>query len=66
MPDESAAQTPEQAPQQDTVGTQVVETPEPRADGSRTEEAETRAQRDARFERDACPSWTSCTRLRCG
>jgi RNA polymerase sigma-70 factor (ECF subfamily) len=34
---------------------QVVETPEARADGSRSEQAETRAQRDARFERDALP-----------
>jgi len=30
-------------------------TPEARADGSRSAEAETRAQRDARFERDALP-----------
>ncbi|WP_304437802.1 sigma-70 family RNA polymerase sigma factor [Geodermatophilus sp. Leaf369] len=33
----------------------VTETPEARADGSRSEQAETRAQRDARFERDALP-----------
>jgi RNA polymerase sigma-70 factor (ECF subfamily) len=32
-----------------------VETPEARADGSRAEVAETRAERDARFERDALP-----------
>ena len=32
-----------------------VEVPEAREGGSRTEAAETRAERDARFERDALP-----------
>ena len=47
MPEQTADQTPE--------GTVPVETPEARADGSRAEVAETRAERDARFERDALP-----------
>ena len=34
---------------------EIPETPEARADGSRAELAETRADRDARFERDALP-----------
>ena len=46
MPEESADHTPETAP---------VEVPEAREGGSRTEIAETRAERDARFERDALP-----------
>jgi RNA polymerase sigma-70 factor, ECF subfamily len=47
VPEQTADQTPE--------GTGPVETPEARADGSRAEVAETRAERDARFERDALP-----------
>ena len=50
MPEQSADQTPEI-----DVPAGPVETPEARADGSRAEVAETRAQRDARFERDALP-----------
>ena len=47
MPEQTADQTP--------GSTAPVETPEARADGSRAEVAETRAERDARFERDALP-----------
>jgi RNA polymerase sigma-70 factor (ECF subfamily) len=50
VPEQSADQTPDSS-----VPTGPVETPEARADGSRAEIAETRAQRDARFERDALP-----------
>ena len=50
MPEQSADQTPENQP----VGA-PVEVPEAREGGSRTEVAETRAERDARFERDALP-----------
>src|SRR5687768_9715838 len=50
VPEQSADQTPEI-----DVPAGPVETPEARADGSRAEVAETRAQRDARFERDALP-----------
>src|SRR5688500_421756 len=50
VPEQSADETPAiDAPEG------PVETPEARADGSRAELAETRAQRDARFERDALP-----------
>ena len=47
MPEQTADQTPEV--------TVPVETPEARADGSRAGETESRAERDARFERDALP-----------
>ena len=50
MPEQFADQTPETG-----VVSGPVETPEARADGSRAEVAETRAERDARFERDALP-----------
>src|SRR5215208_3305263 len=46
MPEPSAGSTPVGAP---------VDVPEAREGGSRTEVAETRAERDARFERDALP-----------
>jgi RNA polymerase sigma-70 factor, ECF subfamily len=46
VPEESADLNPDTPP---------VEVPEARAGGSRTELAETRAERDARFERDALP-----------
>jgi RNA polymerase sigma-70 factor, ECF subfamily len=54
VPEESADQTPhvESAEQ---AATTPVEVPEAREGGSRTEVAETRAERDARFERDALP-----------
>ena len=50
MPEQPADQTPDSTP----VGA-PVEVPEAREGGSRTEVAETRAERDARFERDALP-----------
>ncbi len=46
VPEQTADQTPDATP---------VEVPEAREGGSRTEVAETRAERDARFERDALP-----------
>ena len=49
MPDDTVDATPADE------ATAVLETPEARADGSRAEEGETRAARDARFERDALP-----------
>ena len=48
-------QTPEQTPDSTPVVGAPVEVPEAREGGSRTEIAETRAERDARFERDALP-----------
>jgi RNA polymerase sigma-70 factor, ECF subfamily len=51
VPEQPADQTPENTPE----ATPVVEVPEAREGGSRTEVAETRAERDARFERDALP-----------
>ncbi|MCW2741153.1 MAG: rpoE, partial [Blastococcus sp.] len=48
-------QTPEQTPDITPVPGAPVEVPEAREGGSRTEVAETRAERDARFERDALP-----------
>src|SRR5688572_5517578 len=52
---QSGRSVPEQTADQTPVVAAPVETPEARADGSRAEVAETRAQRDARFERDALP-----------
>ena len=53
MPEQPADETPEtSAPA--PIGA-PVEVPEAREGGSRTEVAETRAERDARFERDALP-----------
>ena len=51
VPEESAGGNPAVDP---VVGA-PVEVPEAREGGSRTEVAETRAERDARFERDALP-----------
>jgi RNA polymerase sigma-70 factor, ECF subfamily len=51
VPDEPAIDT----PAEETALPVPEETPEARADGSRSAEAESRAQRDARFERDALP-----------
>ena len=53
MPEESADRTPETAGAVEE--TAPVEVPEARAGGSRSEVDETRAERDARFERDALP-----------
>ncbi len=50
VPDEPAIDDPGQP-----AGAVPVEVPEAREGGSRTEVAETRAERDARFERDALP-----------
>jgi RNA polymerase sigma-70 factor, ECF subfamily len=51
VPEEPAIDT----PAEETALPVPEETPEARADGSRSAEAESRAQRDARFERDALP-----------
>jgi RNA polymerase sigma-70 factor (ECF subfamily) len=51
VPEQSADQNPEVTP----VPAAPVEVPDAREGGSRTEVAETRAERDARFERDALP-----------
>ena len=55
MPEESADRTPETTPADPAEATAPVEVPEAREGGSRTEVDETRAERDARFERDALP-----------
>ena len=58
MPEETASSSPAEEPVEgtDAVGAPgQVEVPEAREGGSRAEAAETRAQRDARFERDALP-----------
>lgn len=54
VPEESADQTPGVEPVESAAAT-PVETPAARSDGSRAEVDETRAERDARFERDALP-----------
>jgi RNA polymerase sigma-70 factor (ECF subfamily) len=54
VPDQTADQTPEPSSVTPPVGA-PVDVPEAREGGSRTEVAETRAERDARFERDALP-----------
>src|SRR3954451_6081876 len=54
VPEQSADQTPETTHVSAPVGA-PVDVPEAREGGSRTEVAETRAERDARFERDALP-----------
>lgn len=55
MPDETTDETTGPGTAAAGAPAVVTETPEARADGSRSEQAETRAQRDARFERDALP-----------
>src|ERR671917_588151 len=55
VPEESADRTPETTPADPVEATAPVEVPEAREGGSRTEVDETRAERDARFERDALP-----------
>ncbi|MGY1653031.1 sigma-70 family RNA polymerase sigma factor [Geodermatophilus sp. SYSU D01119] len=56
MPEESAGGNPAVEPvETPQVPGAPVEVPEAREGGSRTEVAETRAERDARFERDALP-----------
>jgi RNA polymerase sigma-70 factor, ECF subfamily len=54
VPEQTADQTPEPSAVSTPVGA-PVDVPEAREGGSRTEVAETRAERDARFERDALP-----------
>ena len=54
VPEQTADQTPEPSAVTPPIGA-PVDVPEAREGGSRTEVAETRAERDARFERDALP-----------
>jgi RNA polymerase sigma-70 factor (ECF subfamily) len=54
VPEQSADETPETSAASAPIGA-PVDVPEAREGGSRTEIAETRAERDARFERDALP-----------
>ena len=55
MPEEPTSSSPVDEPAEVPVPGAPVEVPEAREGGSRTEIAETRAERDARFERDARP-----------
>ena len=55
MPEESVDRTPETTTTDAVEENSPVEVPEAREGGSRTEVDETRAERDARFERDALP-----------
>src|SRR3712207_4884901 len=55
VPEESVDRAPETTTTDAAEETSPVEVPEAREGGSRTEVDETRAERDARFERDALP-----------
>src|SRR5690242_14120515 len=55
VPEETASNSPDDQPGTASVPGAPVEVPEAGEGGSRTDTAETRAERDARFERDALP-----------